>query len=186
MEEKDSNESNEESRARGVKRSSETKIAEVSTGKKKEAKKPTTEATEPKIAQNLFELPFERTEAYEMRSRLEHAARDVAEGNITLEEVIGAIRNALRDRNLQLANQGAFYNPPEEPAVIELDMEKFNRSADAIARGRERAAAYMRNAKPRPTSELNNNVSSSSVEAQILHLQSPSHSCSPPHLTLQP
>jgi hypothetical protein len=60
MEEKDSNESNEESRARGVKLSSETKIAEVSTGKNKRAKKPTTEATEPKIAQNLFELPFEK------------------------------------------------------------------------------------------------------------------------------
>jgi hypothetical protein len=99
-----------------------------------------------------------------MRSRLEHAARDVAEGNITLEEVIGAIRNALRGRNLRLANQGAFYNPPEEPAIIELDMEKFNRSAEAIPRGRERAVSYMRNAKPRPTSEVNNNVSSSSVE----------------------
>ncbi len=39
---------NEESHARGVKQSSEIKIAEVSTGKKKRAKKPTTEATEPK------------------------------------------------------------------------------------------------------------------------------------------
>ncbi len=58
MEEKDLKKLNEESRARGVKRSSETKIAEVSTGKKKRAKKPTAEATEPNIAQNLFELPF--------------------------------------------------------------------------------------------------------------------------------
>ncbi len=48
-----------------------------------------------------------------MRSRLGNAARDVAEGRLTLEEVIGAIRNALRDRNLQLANQGAFLNPPK-------------------------------------------------------------------------
>jgi hypothetical protein len=40
MEEKDLKEMNEESRARGVKRSSETKIAEVSTGKKKRVKKP--------------------------------------------------------------------------------------------------------------------------------------------------
>jgi hypothetical protein len=69
MEEKDLKELNEESRAHGVKRSSETKIAEVSTGKKKRAKKATAEATEPKIAQNLFELPFKRTEAYEMRWR---------------------------------------------------------------------------------------------------------------------
>ncbi len=90
MEKKDLKELNEESRARGVKRSSETKIVEVSTGKKKRAKKPATEATEPKIAQNLFELPFERTEAYEMRSRLGDAARDVAEGRITLEEVVSS------------------------------------------------------------------------------------------------
>jgi hypothetical protein len=66
MEEKDLEELNEESRARGVKRSSEIKIAEVLPGKKKQAKKPTAEATEPNIAKNLFELPFERTEAYEM------------------------------------------------------------------------------------------------------------------------
>ncbi len=74
MEDKDLKEMNEESRAREVKRSSETKIAEVSTGKKKRVKKPAREAAEPKIAQNLFELPFERTEAYEMRSRLGDAA----------------------------------------------------------------------------------------------------------------
>ena len=55
MEEKDFIKPNEETRARGVKRSSEIKIAEVFTGKKKRAKKPTAEATEPNIAQNLFE-----------------------------------------------------------------------------------------------------------------------------------
>ncbi len=65
MEEKDLNELNEETRARGVKRSSEIKIAEVSTGKKKRAKKPTAEATEPNIAQNLFVPPVERTEEHE-------------------------------------------------------------------------------------------------------------------------
>jgi hypothetical protein len=59
MEEKDLKELNEETRARGVKRSSEIAIAEVSTGKKKRAKKPKTETTEPNSAQNLFELPFE-------------------------------------------------------------------------------------------------------------------------------
>jgi hypothetical protein len=120
MKEKDLNELNEETRASGVKRSSEIKVAEVSTGKKKRAKKPTAEATEPNIAQNLFKLPLERTEGYEMRSRLGDATRDVAE------EVTRAILDAIRDRNLRLADQGAFYNPPEQPATIELDMEKFN------------------------------------------------------------
>jgi hypothetical protein len=57
MEEKDFNELNDETRARGVKQSSDIKITEVSTGKKKRAKKPTAEATEPNIAQNLFEAP---------------------------------------------------------------------------------------------------------------------------------
>ncbi len=96
-----------------MKRSTDIKIAEVSTSKKKRTKKQTAEAPEPEAAENLFKLPFKRTEGYEMRSRLEHAALDVAEGDITLEEVIGAIRNALRDRNLRLADQGAFYNPPK-------------------------------------------------------------------------
>jgi hypothetical protein len=67
MEEKDFNESNDETRARGVKRTSEIKIAEVTTSKKKRAKKPTADATEPDIAQNLFEAPFERTEEYWIR-----------------------------------------------------------------------------------------------------------------------
>jgi hypothetical protein len=99
MEEKDFNESNDETPARGVKRTSDTKIAEVTTSKKKRAKEPTAEATEPDIAQNLFQLPFERTEGYEMRARLGDAARDVAEGKITLEEVTRrAILDAIRDR----------------------------------------------------------------------------------------
>ncbi len=54
MEEKDFNESNVETRARGVKRTSDTKIVEVTTSKKKRAKKPTAEATESDIAQNLY------------------------------------------------------------------------------------------------------------------------------------
>ncbi len=95
-----------------------------------------------------------------MRSRLGDAARDVAEGNITLEEVTSAILNATRDGNLRLADQGAFYNPPEQPATIELDMEAFNRSAMAIARNRERTAALMRNARPRPSSDINPGISS--------------------------
>ena len=164
MEEKDLKELNEDTRARGVKRASEIKIAEVSTGKKKRTKKPTTEATEPDIAQNLFELPFERTEAYEMRSRLGDAARDVAEGRLTLEEVTKAIQNAVRDYNIRLADRGAFYNPPEELPYTELDMEKFNRSAMAIARGKEKIAALIRNAKPLPPSNINNDTSNNNVE----------------------
>ncbi len=54
MEEKDFNESNDETRARGVKRTSDTKIAKVSTSKKKRAKKATAEAPEPDALENLF------------------------------------------------------------------------------------------------------------------------------------
>ncbi len=109
MEERDFNELNDETRARGVKRTSDIKIAEVSTSKGKErAKKTLAEATEPAIAQNLFEAPFERTEEYEKRSRLGDAARDVADGKITLEELTKALHDAITDRNIRLAGQGAF------------------------------------------------------------------------------
>ncbi len=65
----------------------------------------------------------------------------MAEGNITLEEVTKAILDAIRDRNLRLADQGAFYNPPEQPTIIELNTEALApRSAMAIARHRERTA----------------------------------------------
>ncbi len=67
MEEKDFNELNEETGARGVKRNSENKIAEVTTSKKKRTKKPTAEAPEPDVAQNLFQAPYERTEEDEKR-----------------------------------------------------------------------------------------------------------------------
>jgi hypothetical protein len=164
MEEKDLKELNDETRARGVKRTSDIKMAEVSTGKKKRAKKPTAEATEPNIAQNLFEAPIERSEEYEKRSRLGHAARDVAEGDITLEEVTRAIMDAIRDRNLRLGEQGAFYNPSEQLTTIELNMNAFNRSARAIAMHRERTAALMRNARPLPSSNINPGISNSSVE----------------------
>jgi hypothetical protein len=102
MEEKDFIESNEETRARGVKRISEIKIAEVTISKKKRAKKPTAEATEPNIAQNLFEPPYERTQEDEKRPRLKEAARDVAEGNLTLEELTKAIHKACTARNIRL------------------------------------------------------------------------------------
>ncbi len=54
MEEKDFNESNEETRARRVKRTSVNKIAEVSTSRKKRAKKPPAEVPEPAQAQINF------------------------------------------------------------------------------------------------------------------------------------
>jgi hypothetical protein len=55
-----------------------------------------------------------------MRSRLGDAARDVTEGKITLEEVTRAIPDAIRDRNLRLADQGALYIPfvPSRPSYI--------------------------------------------------------------------
>ncbi len=53
----------------------------------------------------------------------------------------------MADRNIRLADQGAFYNVPEEPRAIELNMKAFNRSAKAIAKNRERTAALMRNAR---------------------------------------
>jgi hypothetical protein len=71
------------------------------------------------------------TEGYEMRSRLGDAARDVTEGKITLEEVTRAILDAIRDRNLRIVDQGAFYNPPEEPATIELDIVVQSRLGDS-------------------------------------------------------
>jgi hypothetical protein len=42
------------------------------------------------------------------RSRLEQAARDVADGKITLEELDKALHNAVTERNIRLADQGAF------------------------------------------------------------------------------
>ncbi len=124
-----------------------------------------------------------RTQEYEMRSRLGDAARDKAEGNITLEEVTRAILDAIGDRKLWLADQGAFYNPPEQPETIELNMEAFDRLAMAIARNRECTAALIRNARPRPSSDINPGISSSSVGggSWILLPLSPSPSCSPPH-----
>jgi hypothetical protein len=95
------------------------------------------------------------------------AVKDVAEGDIFIEELTAAFNNAVRDRFLHLADQGAFHNVPEEPSVIELDMAAFNRSARAIAAYRERIAALMRNARPPPSANINLGVSSSSVEDPV-------------------
>ncbi len=95
------------------------------------------------------------------------AKRDVAEGSIFIEDLTAALNKAVTKKTLRLADQGAFYNPPEEPSVIELYMEAFNRSARAIAKNRERIAALMRNAKPLLTANINLDVSSSSVENPV-------------------
>ncbi len=102
-------------RARGVKRTS--KIAEVTTSKKKRAKKATAEAPEPDALENLFKAQHVWTEEKEKRSRLKEAAKDVAEGNLTLKDLTEAIRNACTERNLRLGDQGAFYNPPDQYIV---------------------------------------------------------------------
>ncbi len=68
MQEKDSLETNEETRARGVKRNSEIKIAEVTTSKMKRAKKATTtETPEPDALENLFKAQHVWTEEDEKR-----------------------------------------------------------------------------------------------------------------------
>ncbi len=120
----------------------------MSTSKKKRAKKTPAEAPEPGQAQNNFNDEEKQSEEDAKRSRMLEAVRDVAEGNISIEDLTAALSKAVTKKTLRLADQGAFYNPPEEPSVIELDMEAFNRSARAIAKNRERIAALMRNAKP--------------------------------------
>jgi hypothetical protein len=164
MEDKDFNELNDETRARGVKRTYDIKIAEVSTSKKKRTKKAPAETPEPAQVQINFDDPEKQSEENNKRSRLHRAARDVAEGKITIEELTEAIHDALTDQNLRLGDQGAFYNVPEEPRIIELNMEAFNHSAGAISIRRERTAALMHNARPLSSSNINPGISNSSVE----------------------
>ncbi len=80
MEEKDLIEPNEETRARGVKRSSDIKIAEVTTSKKKRSKKPPAESPEPAQAEINFNNQDEQSEESVKRSRMFEAVADVAEG----------------------------------------------------------------------------------------------------------
>jgi hypothetical protein len=135
MAEQEYKEVDDEKRARGRKRTSETKIAEVSVSKsKKRAKKALAETPEPAQAQNIFNGQGRHSEEYNRRSRLEEAARDVADGKITLEELDAAIHNAVTTaRNIRLGDQGDFYNPPDQPTAIKLNMEAFSRSERAIA-----------------------------------------------------
>ncbi len=112
--------------------------------------------------------------------------KDVAEGEISIEELTVALNNAVRSRHLRLiAHQGAFHNVPEETRVIEPNKEAFNRSAEAIARNRERTAALMRKARPLTTSGINNDISSSSVEGLVpsFPIAEPQLLASTPHLS---
>jgi hypothetical protein len=185
MEEKDFNELNEETRTRGVKRTSEIKIAEVSTSKKKRAKKAPAEAPEPAQVQINFDDQETQSEECAKRSRLYRASKDVADGEISVEELAKAIHDALTERNIRLGAQGAFYNPPEQPAGINLDMEAFNRSARAISIRRERTAALMRNARPLPSSNINPGILNSSVEGSdpSSPIAEPQLLASTPHLS---
>ncbi len=128
------------------------------------AKKAPAETSEPAQVQINFDDQEKQSEERAKRSRLYRAAKDVADGKISLEELTKAIHDALAERNLRLGAQGAFYNPPEQPAVINLDMEAFNRSARAISIRRERTAALMCNARPLPSSNINPGILNSSVE----------------------
>ncbi len=112
MEEKDFNEPNEETRARGVKRSSEIKIAEVSTSKKKRAKKPTAEATEPAQVESNFNNLKEQSEESVKRDRMFEAVPDVAEGNISIEELTVALNHAVRSRQYRQLAQGDHHDDP--------------------------------------------------------------------------
>ncbi len=95
------------------------------------------------------------------------AVKYVAEGSISIEDLTAALNKAVTKKTLRLGAQDAFYNPPEEPSVKELDMAAFNRSARAIAAHKKRIAALMRNAKPLPTANINLDASSSSVEDPV-------------------
>ncbi len=112
MAEQEFNEVDDEKRTRGGKnRTSETKIAEVSVSKSKKRanKKALAETPEPAQAQNIFNNQGRHSEEYNRRSCLEEAAKDVADGKITLEELDKALHDAVTDRNIRLAGQGAFY-----------------------------------------------------------------------------
>jgi hypothetical protein len=155
MVEKDFNEPNEETRARGVKRSSEIKIAEVTTSKKKRSKKPPAESPEPAQVEINFNNLKEQSEESVKRSRMFEAVTDVAEGNISIEELMVALNHAVRSRQYRQLAQGDHHDDPEDTRVIELNMAAFNKSAAAIARSREREAAWRRYASSLPSSTIN-------------------------------
>ncbi len=92
---------------------------------------------------------------------------DVAEGNISVEELTVALNNAVRSRQFRQLAQGEYHNVPDETKAIELNMAAFNRSDAAIARNRERADAWRRYTSSLPSSNINNDISNSSVEGLV-------------------
>jgi hypothetical protein len=108
MEEKVSLETNEETRARGVKRTSDIKIAKVSTSKKKRAKKAPAEAPEPAQAHNNFNDEEKQSEEDAKRSRMLEDVRDVAEGSISIEDLTAALNKAVTKKSLRHGTQGVF------------------------------------------------------------------------------
>ena len=167
MEEKDYLESNEETRARGVKRSSDIKIAEVTTSKKKRAKKTAAEAPEPAREENNLNDQEEQNEKSAKRDRMFEAVADVAEGRISIEELTVALNNAVRVQGYRQMIQRCSSSDQDDVLLTERDMAAFNRSAIAIARNRERAAAWRRDPSPLLSSNIINNVSNNSVEAPV-------------------
>jgi hypothetical protein len=164
MAEQEFNKGDDEKRARGGKRTFETKIAEVSTSKSKtRARKALAETLEPVKAQNIFDDPGRHSEDNIKRSRLERAAKDVADRKITLGELDKALHDAVTERNIRLGGQGAFHNVSEKLAIYEFSMEAFQRLARAIAARRKRTAELMRNARPFPSSGIQPNILNRSV-----------------------
>ena len=117
MEEKDFSAPNEETRARGVKRSSEIKIAEVTTSKKKRSKKPQAESPEPAQAQINFNNLEDQSEESVKRSRMFEAVTDVAEGNISIEELTVALNHAVAIRRHRQIAQGDHRDDPEDARI---------------------------------------------------------------------
>jgi hypothetical protein len=114
----------------------------------------------------------------------------VADRKITLEELGKALHDAVTDRNrLCLTEQGAFYNVPDEPSTIELNMEVFSdrqeRSPSAESTQPHSCATP---ARPLPSSNINPGVSNSSVEGTdpSSPITEPQLLASTPHLAAMP
>ncbi len=128
MEETDIIEVNDETCARGVKRTSDSKIAEeVSTSKKKRAKKPPAESPEPAQARINVDDQEEQSEESVKRSRMFQAVSDVAEGDISIEELTVALNNAVRCRHLRQLAQKYNRDNQEDALITERDMAAFKK-----------------------------------------------------------
>ncbi len=99
------------------------------------------ESPEPAQAEINFNNLEDQSEESVKRSRMFEAVTDVAESNISIEELTVALNNAVRSRRHRQIAQGDNHDDPEDARVIKLDLAAVNKSAAAIARSRERAAA---------------------------------------------